>query len=111
MNRFQKTDIQNKISAYTPLSILLFAAVIIFFLVGITILDSTGEKGGKELLVNTLERDITHCYAVEGQYPPSIAYLEDNYGLTYNKDLYIIDYTLVGSNIRPNVIVLEKNNR
>lgn len=109
MNRFQKSTKQNRISALSVFSAILFVIIIVGFLLGIATLQGTKEKGGKEFLETAIEHDITHCYAVEGKYPPSIQYLEDNYGLTYNKENYLIDYTIVGANIRPTVMILEKN--
>ena len=59
---------------------------------------------------STLDRqqDIIHCYAVEGFYPPSLSYMEEHYGLTYDKDLFFVDYQPVGSNMRPEVTIILK---
>lgn len=62
----------------------------------------------QESLENALAKDITHCYAVEGFYPPSLSYLEKQYGLTYDKDLFFVDYRPIGSNIRPDVTIILK---
>ena len=47
------------------------------------------------------------CYAVEGNYPPDLQYLEDNYGLRVNHNNFIVTYEAVGSNLLPDVTVLE----
>lgn len=60
----------------------------------------------KESLETALNRNIIHCYAVEGFYPPSLAYIEEHYGLTYNHDLFFVDYQPIGSNMRPDVTIL-----
>ena len=57
-------------------------------------------------LENALRRDIAQCYAVEGTYPPSLAYLKEHYGLTYDTDTFYIDYQPIGSNLYPDVTVL-----
>jgi len=57
-------------------------------------------------LENALRRDIAQCYAVEGIYPPSLAYLKEHYGLTYDTDIFYIDYQPIGSNLYPDVTVL-----
>ena len=62
----------------------------------------------QESLETALARDITHCYAVEGFYPPSLSYMEEHYGLTYDKDLFFVDYQPIGSNIRPDVTVISR---
>ena len=46
--------------------------------------------------------------ALEGTYPPDINYLTDHYGLTYNSDYYYIDYQYIGSNLRPDVTIIER---
>jgi hypothetical protein len=62
----------------------------------------------KELLSRALERSITQCYALEGDYPPNLAYLTENYGLTYDPDHFFIDYQYIGSNLRPDTTIIEK---
>jgi hypothetical protein len=62
----------------------------------------------KELLSRALERSITQCYALEGDYPPNLAYLTENYGLTYDADHFFIDYQYIGSNLRPDTTIIEK---
>ena len=62
----------------------------------------------KESLENAITRSITHCYAVEGSYPASLDYLKENYGLTYDEDLFFVDYQTIGSNILPDVTIIEK---
>ncbi len=59
------------------------------------------------MLSDAVNKDIIHCYAVEGYYPPSLAYIEDHYGLIYDKDRYFIDYVPIGDNIMPSVTIIE----
>lgn len=81
------------------------ALLLIFILELSSIHDTTLQKQ-QESLETALMRNITHCYAVEGYYPPSLAYIEEHYGLIYDKDLFFVDYQPVGSNIRPSVTVI-----
>lgn len=46
------------------------------------------------------------CYGVEGAYPQSLAYLEENYGLTVNHRDFIVVYEAFASNRMPQVQVL-----
>lgn len=48
------------------------------------------------------------CYAVEGSYPVSLDYLEENYGLLVNHDRFIVTYEAFASNLMPQVNVLER---
>ena len=63
----------------------------------------------REVLEKALNRSISQCYALEGLYPPSLDYLIDNYGLTYDSEHYFIDYRFIGSNLRPDVTIIERN--
>lgn len=62
----------------------------------------------KKIVSNALSRSLTQCYALEGFYPPDLKYLCDHYGFTYNTDHFFIDYTYIGSNLRPDVTIIEK---
>ena len=62
-----------------------------------------------EILDQALSRSITQCYALEGTYPPDIKYLQEHYGLTYDEDTFYIDYQYIGSNLRPDVTIIERN--
>lgn len=109
MNRFVRKSLLNRISLSLPFSVLLFAGIIITFLYGIVLLSGAEQKGNREHLESVLEKDITCCYSIEGRFPPSLEYLETNYGFTYDKSQYIVDYEALGSNVRPTVMILEKN--
>ncbi len=85
---------------------LVFPVILIVFLLAISSLKETTVSKQQESLETALMRDIAHCYAVEGFYPPSLDYIEEHYGLTYNKNLFFVDYQPIGSNIRPNVTIL-----
>lgn len=63
----------------------------------------------RDVLERGLNRSITQCYALEGMYPSTLSYLEDNYGLTYDKEHFYIDYQYIGSNLRPDVTIIEKD--
>ena len=84
-----------------------FVIIIAVFLMGISFIASTSSKDQKQVLTDAVNKDIIHCYAVEGYYPPSLAYIEDHYGLTYDKSRYLVDYVPVGDNIMPSVTIVE----
>lgn len=48
------------------------------------------------------------CYALEGAYPVSLAYLEENYGLRVNHASFIISYEAYASNLLPEIQVLAR---
>ena len=52
------------------------------------------------------EKALTNCYALEGFFPPDLQYMEEHYGLSYDKSLFFVDYQPVAANIRPDYFVL-----
>lgn len=111
MNRFTKKNLKNRIFDSVNFSILFFIVVIAVFIIGITAISSKNEKNDKEILVNALNKDIVHCYAIEGYYPPNLQYIEEHYGLIYDKTKYLVDYESIGNNIMPNVTIVEKKQK
>lgn len=89
-------------------SIVLFAAIALFMLYG---LQNAAESSRVESLRSTedaLRRAVVSCYALEGRYPPSVAYLQEQYGLQINADTYIVHYEIFAENIMPEITVLER---
>lgn len=110
MNRFLNKNDQGPLY-FLPrirISYLLFPLLIILFLYGISSISESTISRQQESLETALNRDIIHCYAVEGFYPPSLSYIEEHYGLVYDKDLFFVDYQPIGSNLRPDVTILLK---
>ncbi|WP_026508929.1 hypothetical protein [Butyrivibrio sp. MC2013] len=80
--------------------------MLILFNLGI---DSIGMKSlyyRQDSLSNALRKDIAQCYAIEGFYPPSLEYIREHYGLSYDEEVFFIDYSAFGSNIYPDVTIL-----
>ena len=61
--------------------LLLLAAVVAFGTGSLGFLNRTGERS-QETLRKAIARGCVQCYAIEGRYPPSVEYLEENYDLT-----------------------------
>lgn len=59
--------------------LLLLAAVAAFGTGSLGFLNRTGERS-QETLRKAIARGCVQCYAIEGRYPPSVEYLEENYG-------------------------------
>lgn len=81
---------------------LLFFAV---FLAGVQSVSAVSEEKEMENIENAVVQSAVFCYGTEGAYPESLAYLRQHYGLQYDEDKYIVDYEIVGKNIRPQVRV------
>ena len=90
---------------------LIFMAVLAAFLVGS--LNNLTQKTSAESLRSTeegLQRAAVHCYAIEGRYPESVAYLEENYGLRIDHTRYIVHYDIFADNIMPDITVFSLAN-
>lgn len=63
---------------------------------------------GTVSLKHAIVQSANQCYAIEGSYPYSLEYLENNYGLVVNHDDYSITYEVFADNVAPSVVVVEK---
>jgi hypothetical protein len=107
MNRFSK---ENKLKYYLKkirLPIVAFFILFFFFFDAIGSVDETTAQKQEEHLTTSLRRNITQCYAVEGTYPPSLDYIKENYGLTYDESILFIDYKFIGANIYPDITIIQ----
>ena len=68
----------------------------------------TGRDLGEEsaaAIRDAVQRSALQCYAVEGVYPPSLEYLEANYGLQINTEDFNVTYEAFASNLPPTIRV------
>lgn len=93
-----------------PMKKRLFAlalAALLMFLWALSNLETAQQSEGKQQLEDAVRRFSVTCYALEGAYPPDIAYLQKHYGLTYDESKYTIHYQLPASNLMPDITILE----
>ena len=100
-------SIKNKING-SSLSIVIFLVLVTVFMFALANISESTTDRQQEALENAITRSIVNCYCVEGTYPPSLSYLSDHYGLTYDKELFFVDYQAIGSNIFPDVTIIRK---
>lgn len=86
-------------------SVLVFGAVIVLFVTGVTFFSKRADKEGAETLRNGIRRASVQCYAIEGRYPPSVQYLEENYGIQIDRNRYNVFYDGFASNIMPEISI------
>jgi len=88
---------------------LLLVAALVFTLTAVAGL----ERGKKEQdilqLEQALHRTAVACYAVEGIYPPNVAYMQETYGLQYDENRFVVHYDLFASNFMPDITVMERS--
>lgn len=92
-------------------SVCIFVLILFLFVQGISSLSTSTIQRQRESLENAIMRNVTYCYTVEGAYPESLDYLKNHYGLMYNEDLFFVDYHISGSNILPDVTIIEKEGK
>lgn len=89
------------------LSALLLVAIVVLIISADPMKDVSEESALS--VKKAVERCALECYAVEGVYPPSLAYMEENYGLRVNRDDFYIKYEAFASNIAPTVVVTRRH--
>ena len=105
MNRFQKTPARSEFWGRAA-SVVFFLAILAAFITGLDSLSGITARQEADGLRDSILQSAVHCYALEGFYPDSLAYLEDHYGLTYKQDKYLVTYEIIGSNLMPDVSVI-----
>ena len=89
-----------------PLAIL---AALVCVALAVSRLETGRQAQGKQQLEQALQRTAVCCYALEGIYPPDVDYMRSHYGLQYDRETYIVHYTLFASNLMPDITVLERD--
>lgn len=90
--------------ALVPIALLLA----VLLLNGISVRQSNAET---EQVREAVKNAALACYAVEGAYPEELSYLQENYGLLYDSERYIIQYDAFAENLLPDIRVLERGRR
>ena len=88
----------------------LLSAAALLLLVGVFAvgaLSFAGKAGqkGEESLRRAVTRASVQCYDIEGRYPPSVEYLEENYGVRIDRDRYNVFYNGFASNVMPEIVI------
>ena len=89
-------------------SLLLFVCILFLVYTAVNSLSRRSLEEQEQNLVRALRQSTIQCYAVEGFYPESMEYLEENYGIRYDHDRFFVDYQPVGQNIMPEITVIRK---
>jgi hypothetical protein len=104
---FQKNPLQTMISGIAP--ILFTLIVIIMVISGLRQAEESKRAEGVRFLEEAILRAAIHCYAIEGSYPESLAYITANYGIHVDRRRYAVFYEIFASNILPDITVIAIN--
>lgn len=86
-----------------------FAALILTAAVCSAALSGLSGRTGikeEEALKKAVTRATVQCYAIEGRYPPSVDYLEKNYGIQIDRKKYNVFYDGFASNVMPDISII-----
>lgn len=83
-----------------------FGVAVGLFLGGVTAFLKRAETEGADTLRSAIARASVQCYAIEGRYPPSVDYLEEQYGIQIDRERYNVFYDGFASNIMPQITVV-----
>ena len=90
------------------LPVLFFLAIILLFHMGVAELVETQDSESLAAVERAIVRATVQAYALEGQYPPNIEYLQERFGLSVDLDKYIVHFDAFASNIMPKIVVLPR---
>ena len=91
--------------AITP--ILFTIAVMLIIVYGLKQTEQSSRAEGLRILKDSIQRSVVICYAIEGRYPDSIEYIEENYGIHVDRSKYAVHYNIFASNLLPDITVIE----
>ena len=87
---------------------LVFTVVIMgMILYGLDQTEQSSKSEGLRVLEESIRRAVVVSYAVEGRYPESIEYLENNYGIRIDRTKYAVHYSIFATNLMPDITVIE----
>lgn len=104
---------RKSIKYYLPnlpgIAVFCFMAVLV--ILGLSDVKNDNTEKDRFLLEESLRHAAVSCYAIEGRYPPSLAYLSQNYGVIIDDRQYAVHYSgIFASNIMPEITVVPLEN-
>ncbi len=97
---------KKNVAGTTMISAVLFLIIFVVFLFTVSKASSTSVYEQRQSLSDAIDRAIIQCYVTEGRYPESFEYLQQNYGIIYDDEQFRVDYVIYGSNMRPDVTII-----
>ena len=95
---------RSQVRGYLLSAAALLLLVGVFAVGALSFAGKAGQKG-EESLRRAVTRASVQCYAIEGRYPPSVEYLEENYGVRIDRDRYNVFYNGFASNVMPEIVI------
>lgn len=105
MTIFRRKKVFSAATILKVAGLLLLPAI---FLFGLSRLNNGSTEAHRRQLEESIRRACVVCYSTEGVYPPSIAYLEQHYGIRTDPARYTIFYDIFAENLMPDITVVSK---
>jgi len=96
---------RSKAHLHFPVSVCL---AFVCFVVLLLRLDEGQDEERRRQLEETLRLSAAACYAAEGIYPPTLAYLEEHYGVQIDTGRYAVFYDIFAENLMPEITVVKR---
>ena len=90
---------------FVPAVLLLAAALATAFLFT-GVLSEKADDEALEMARQAIREAAVECYALEGCYPADLEHLYDTYGVSVDRERYIVHYQYIASNLLPDITVL-----
>ncbi len=97
---------RNKMLLFQCIFFLIVISVVYF---GVIESDNSAKQESRDQLEGALQTAMTQCYSVEGEYPPTLQYLVENYNIYIDHGKYNVHYIYEGANIRPDILIMRKD--
>jgi len=88
------------------LPVLFTVTIMVMAVIGLRQTEESSRAEGQRILEDSLRRAVVMCYAIEGRYPESVEYIEENFGIHIDKTRYAVHYRIFASNILPEITVV-----
>jgi uncharacterized protein (DUF4213/DUF364 family) len=88
------------------IGLVILAVTAVLIIRGLTSAETSNRAEQERLLNDSIRRAVVSCYAVEGRYPESVAYMTENYGVRVDETKFKVYYYAFGSNIMPDFDVI-----
>lgn len=89
------------------LSVIVTLAAVLVFCSWLEGFSEDNRQRQRNALETALNRSVLLCYTLEGKYPDTLEEILEKYPLSYDRELFFVDYRLEGGNILPEITILE----
>lgn len=86
----------------------LFVLVLCCFLSVLGNVEKRQQAEDEKRIGTVIKKAVINCYAIEGRYPATLEYVEEQYGLVIDKERYHVFYEVFADNIMPEITVVPK---